>query len=361
MTLPTLRDQPPQTNIEVRIVDPDQLARLLAHRDRPGDELVCWGQAQDLRWLAVLERGLGHQPFLLEAREGQEAVGRLPLAFVKSALFGRFLISLPYLNSAGLAARSSAAAIALVDRAAALADQLDVRYLELRHERPLEHSALTRQMTHKVHMRLALPSTPDALWNQLKAKVRNQVRKGREYGLAVQFGRQECLADFYRVFSRNMRDLGTPVFGRRLFEEILAQLGPAAELCIVRREGTPVAAALLVHRGSATEVPSASSLREHNVTSANMLMYWHLLERAIERGQTIFDFGRSTVESNTYRFKKQWGAVAEPAAWQYYLRKGDIGHMRPESSRYGLLISAWRRLPLWLANRLGPDIVRGIP
>ena len=128
------------------------------------------------------------------------------------------------------------------------------------------------------------------------------------------------------------------------------------------RQGTrPVAGAVLLHGPQMTEVPSASSLRRYNRTNANMLMYWHLLCRAVERGQRTFDFGRSTVESNTFRFKEQWGAEPVPAPWQYYLRRGTIGEMRPDNPRYRLLIRVWQRLPVTIARLLGPAIVRGIP
>jgi lipid II:glycine glycyltransferase (peptidoglycan interpeptide bridge formation enzyme) len=110
-----------------------------------------------------------------------------------------------------------------------------------------------------------------------------------------------------------------------------------------------------------TQVPSASALREFNSQNVNMLMYWQLLCRSIERGQKKFDFGRSSQESNTFRFKKQWGAEGEPAVWQYYVRKGDISEMRPESKKYRFLIKTWQRLPVPLTRWIGPPIVRGIP
>jgi FemAB-related protein (PEP-CTERM system-associated) len=258
-------------------------------------------------------------------------------------------------------ASDDAAAAALVDRAVGLADELDVRYLELRHETALIHPALTHQMTSKVHMRLALPSSADGLWDQFKAKVRNKVRKGLKQDFTVHWGGLDVLDEFYAVFSSNMRDLGTPVFGRRLFEAILTDLDGAAELCIVRSDTQAIAAALLVHGDGVTENPSASSLREYGSKNANDLMYWHLMERAIERGQRVFDFGRSTRDGSTFVFKKKWGAQPEPAVWQYYLRKGSAGDMRPEGGKYDRMIAVWRRLPLWLTRLIGPSIVRGIP
>jgi FemAB-related protein (PEP-CTERM system-associated) len=313
------------------------------------------------RWLTVLERGMRHTPYALEAIDGDRTCGFLPLAYVRSLLFGKFLVSLPYLNSNGVLADDDRTARLLVDEAVRLADVLRVRHLELRHEQKLEHPALLGRNDSKVHMRLPLPDFPGPLWESIPGKVRNQVRKGEKSGLTVVWGGVELLSEFYAVFSRNMRDLGTPVYGRRFFRTVLEEFPGDAELCVVRADRQPVAAALLLHGRGVTEVPSASSLRQYNHTCANMLMYWHLLERAVGRGQAVFDFGRSTVDSNTYRFKKQWGAVAHEAIWQSYERTGRAGDVRPDNPRYQRLIGVWRRLPLVLTRLLGPVIVRGIP
>jgi FemAB-related protein (PEP-CTERM system-associated) len=339
-----------------------------------GDLAACWPRLETFlrargtvplslhpAWLTVLADGLQHPPYCLEALEGGKTRGFLALAHVRSWIFGRFLVSLPYLNYGGVVAEDEATARLLVDEAVRLADALNVRYLELRHERPLAHPALTQTRTDKVHMRLALPGKVEELWNALPAKVRNQIRKGQKSDLTVAWGGQELLGEFYTVFSHNMRDLGTPVYGRGLFRSILRQFPGLAELCVVRAGRQPVAAALLLHGSGITEVPSASSLRDFNPTCANMLLYWHLLERSVQRRQGWFDFGRSSKESNTFRFKKQWGAEPFPAEWQYYARVGDVAQMRTANPRYQRFIHMWQKLPVWLSRLLGPRIVRGIP
>jgi FemAB-related protein (PEP-CTERM system-associated) len=312
-------------------------------------------------WLTVLEQGLGHTPYCLEAVQDGETRGILPLSYVRSLLFGRFLVGLPYLNYGGVLADDEVAANLLIGQAVELAGRLGVRHLELRHERPIENAALTARLTSKVHMRLALPTTPGQLWDRLLSKVRGHVRKGQKSGLTVAWGREDLLAEFYDVFSQNMRDLGTPVYGRRLFAAILRHFPDRAELCVVRAEGRPAAAGLLLHGWGVTEVPSSSSLRRYNPISANSLMYWHLLEHVIQRGQQVFDFGRSTVDSNTYVFKKQWGAEPATAEWQFHVHRGAVGDLRPENPRYQRFIRIWQRLPVALTRVLGPRIVRGIP
>ena len=211
----------------------------------------------------------------------------------------------------------------------------------------------------KVHMRLALPRTAEELWKQFGTKVRNQIRKGEKNAFQVNWGGLELLPDFYAVFSRNMRDLGTPVYPVKLFRAISEQFPDRAEFCVVRQANKPLAAALLLHGWGTTEVPSASSLREYNSTCVNMLMYWHLLQRAIERGQETFDFGRSSPDGPTHKFKSQWGAFPAPAEWQYYVRSGDISAMRPDNPRYEPMIRLWKTLPVWLTRRLGTDDCSG--
>jgi FemAB-related protein (PEP-CTERM system-associated) len=353
----------PTDKIEIEVQGPDELRtcapkpRLTRSTPLAGDQST----PHDNRWLMALHQGLGHQPYLLQARCGGELAGILPLAFVKSRLFGRFLVSLPYVNSAGVRANSEAVTAKLISSAVSLADKLDVRYLELRQESEVSHPALTEKRNNKVLMRLTLPATPVELMDGFKSKLRSQIRTGQKNDFEIQFGALELLADFYRVFSKNMRDLGTPVYSRGLFASILRVFGGDAELCVLRLKGLPVAAAILVHGPGTTEVPSASSLRAFNSTSANMVMYLHLLSRAIEKGQKQFDFGRSTLDSGTFRFKAQWGAKPHPSVWQYYVRRGSIGEMRPDNAKFGLAIKMWQRLPVWLTRLIGPPIVRGIP
>jgi FemAB-related protein (PEP-CTERM system-associated) len=335
----------------------DHLPRLTAHVWQ-GANLPL---SQHPRWLTVLQQSFRHGVYMLEARDGERTTGLLPLADVRSFLFGRYLVSLPYLNSNGVRADDDAARTLLIDKAVRMADELKVRHLELRHEQAIAHPALTSQLTSKVHMRLPLPDFPGPLWESFPSQLRNKVRKGEKGGFTVSWGGLDLLPEFYAVFSRNMRDLGTPVYGRGLFHNILTQFANEAELCVLRSERTPVAAALLLHGRGITEVPSASSLREYNAARANMLMYWKLLERAVQRGQAVFDFGRSTVDGGTYQFKKQWGAVAEPAVWQYHTRHGSVGDVRPDNPRYQRMIRVWQRLPLRLTRWIGPMIVRGIP
>ncbi len=339
----------------------------------------------DPRWLDILHEGLGHRPFSIISRSTDGKMdGYLPVALVSSRLFGRFLVSLPYLNRAGIATNDERVAADLIGRAVSLADDHDVQYLELRHGQALTHKELGASRDEKVRMVLTLPdphapvppakgkaveeALPGAgqpgaeqLWRAIDSKARNLVRKGDKSDLTLKWGGLEVLDDFYHVFAINMRDLGTPVYARKFFASILGRLEGDAEMAVVHHKGQPIAGALLIHAAGSTQVPSASALREFNSTNANMWMYHQLLLRAIARGSREFDFGRSSVDSGTYKFKKQWGAQPHPTVWQYHVRRGDINAVRPDNPRHKRRIETWQKLPVWLTRLVGPAIVRGIP
>ncbi|MFI4861904.1 MAG: FemAB family XrtA/PEP-CTERM system-associated protein [Phycisphaerales bacterium JB063] len=320
----------------------------------------------DPAWLDILCDGLRHRTTALVARRHGQVTGYLPLSLLRSPLFGRHLVSLPYVNRAGVVACDEGTAEELIHAATKLADRKDARYLELRHHgQSIAHEALSHTRDAKVRMVLPLPRTSDELWDGLKAKVRNQVRKGERHALSIRYGGEDLLSGFYSVFATTMRDLGTPVYPKRLFAAVLHHLGAKAELALVSLEGSPVAGALLIHEDTLgereTQVPSACCLHTMHATCANMWMYRQLIDRAIARGAEAFDFGRSSVDSGTYRFKRQWGAQAHATPWQVYLREGALDAARPDHPSNRRKIEAWKKLPVWTTRLIGPAIVRGIP
>lgn len=320
----------------------------------------------DPAWLDVLRDGLKHDTSVLLAWQGHELAGALPLSLTRSPLFGRHLVSLPYVNRAGLLTAVDHTADQLIERAVQLATEYDARYLELRHHgESIDSVHFTHTRSTKVRMVLDLPGDSESLWSTHKAKVRNQVRKGEQGGLSVRFGGEELLQGFYGVFATNMRDLGTPVYPRKLFGAMLHHLGERCEIALVTLESIPIAGAVLVHdrvgEHSVTQVPSASCLRSYNDLCANMWMYHKLLERSIQRGAEAFDFGRSSEDSGTYRFKKQWGALPKPTPWQVHLRRGELDAARPDHPRNRRRVERWQKLPVWVTRVVGPPIVRGIP
>ena len=311
-------------------------------------------------WRELLTRVFGCETHYLAAEDGTRVTGVLPLARLKSRLFGDFLVSLPYLNYGGVVADSDAVADGLVRAAGELAAQLKVSHVELRHT--VNRFAALPVRTDKVTMLRALPPSSEELWTTIGKKVRWEVNQARKAGATCVAGGLGLLEEFYAVFARNMRDLGTPVYPRRFFAAILETFPDAATLLVVRVGAEPTAAGLLLDDGRSVQIPWASSLRRWNAQMVNMLLYWSALEFACGRGRPTFDFGRSTLDSGTYRFKRKWGAEPAPLYWHYWMRDGGAPpQLNPNNPKYALAISLWQRLPLAVANRLGPLIVAKLP
>lgn len=350
------------------LADPDTSSRDLVIEER--FETESWDgfvrsrpdatMYHDLRWRELISTTFRHETPYLLARDATGSVqGILPLVGVRTPLFGSFAVSLPYVNYAGPLASSPAIAERLRSAAADRMMTADWAYVEFREPRA---AAGRPSRSHKDSLVLALPDTATALSASLRAKVRSQARRATKAGATLHEGGIEQLDDFYDVFSRNMRDLGTPVYPKCFFAHVLEHFPSESHICCVRLGRRPVAAGLLVAHGDALEVPWASSVRDYNAISVNMMLYRGMLESAIERGFRFFDFGRSTRNAPTWRFKRQWGAHAWPLHWQYALAEdGELPRLDPGNPRLRFLVSAWKRLPLKVANLLGPTIVRGIP
>jgi serine/alanine adding enzyme len=311
-------------------------------------------------WKEVVENSFGWPTFYLLAEDGGEIHGLLPLVWQRSQLFGSFLTSVPYLNAGGVLADCDAAKEALVAEAIAIARKNKVRYLELRHRTDPELSLPTKR--HKVAMVLPLNGGQETLWAALPHKVRTDVRKGMKSDLRAQFGGREFLDDFYQVFARNMRDLGTPVYSRHFFSEILRVFSGDTHICRVRHGETTVAASFLTGHAGTLEAVWSSSRYDYLAMRPNMFLYWSILCFAAERGFRFFDFGRSTIGSGTHRFKKQWGAQDVPLHWVYWLPEGtSLPELNPENPRYQLAIRVWQRLPVPMTKLVGPPIAKRLP
>ncbi|WP_353117828.1 FemAB family XrtA/PEP-CTERM system-associated protein [Nitratidesulfovibrio sp.] len=311
-------------------------------------------------WMRVIARAFGHKVHPLAAFEGERIVGVLPLVFMRSRLFGRFLVSLPFVNYGGLLADTPRAAQVLVEAADTLMRTLGANSIELRHVGSPRLGLSAK--SHKVTMLLDLPSQPQELWRGFKDKVRNQVRKAEKSGLTVEKGGCELLRDFYDVFAVNMRDLGTPVHGRGFFEAVMDEFPAQTRIAVVRKAGAAIAAAFCYGHGATFEVPWASSLRAHRQFCPNNLLYWECIRTACTEGFLVFDFGRSSPDSGAWRFKVQWGAREVPLSWEYLLADGaPLPDLNPSNAKFGLAIRLWRHLPVAFTRLVGPHIVRSIP
>jgi len=275
-------------------------------------------------------------------------------------MFGSFLTSMPFLNCGGVVAEGKEAKEALVAEAVILAKQLRVKHLELRHR--MDPALSLPAKTHKVAMVLPIEADAEKMWLALPHKVRTDIRKGINSGLAADFGGQELLDDFYGVFARNMRDLGTPVYSRNFFSAILSTFRGDNYICIVRHQNKPVAASFLLGYRHTLEAGWSSSLRNYISLKPNMFLYWKILCFGAERGYQSFDFGRSSIGSGTHRFKKHWGSQEVPLYWLYWVPDAaDLPEVNKENPRYRMAISFWQRLPISVTNLIGPPIVKCLP
>ncbi len=312
-------------------------------------------------WRQVFEGAFRHRTEYLAARDARgQVVGVLPLVVFEHWLGGRFMVSLPFVNYGGVLADHDAAVRALAGEAERRARHYGLRHVELRHTTPQIPEC--PRLTHKVSMTLALQPSAERAWETLDRKVRNQVRKAEKGGLTSEVGGLELVPEFYGVFAENMRDLGTPVYPESWFAQILSRLSGQAAIVLVRDGHRPVAGALTLAYRSSLEVPSAGSLRAYRPMSANMLLYWRIMQHAIAGGMRVLDFGRSTPGEGTFRFKEQWGATPGPLTWEYVLlSRRALPDRNPKSVRFQQAIAVWKRLPLSIANRVGPAIVRFLP
>jgi serine/alanine adding enzyme len=299
--------------------------------------------AECLYWGAAAENGTWH--------------GILPLVRVRSRIFGHYLVSLPFLNAGGPIG-SAAACDLLVTEAVDEARRTGADLLELRtrQQRGLELPVSARKVTVHLH----LPPDADALFESFPAKLRSQIRRPMKEGLTVRFGNEQW-EPFYEVFARTMRDLGTPVLPRAFFERIAATFPEFVEFGVVYRGEQPLASGCGFAWREEFEMTWAGSIRASRPISANMLLYWAFMQRAIQRNVRVFDFGRCTPGSGTHRFKRQWGGVDVRLPWGQWSANGVRATPSPERPVYRAATAVWRRLPLAMVNRLGPLLARRLP
>ena len=313
-------------------------------------------------WSRAVARGCGHPAHYLVARCRGAIVGVLPLTAVHSALFGRALVSSGFAVGGGILADDGDAAAALAEAGWRLAESLSCPSLELRgghlpdgpgwHVSSGSYAGFVRP--------LAADDAAELL--AIPRKQRAEVRRALGFPLTVEIGRSEAdRAAHHAVYAESVRNLGTPVFPRALFDAMLDELGASADILTVRHEGRPIASVLsLYHQG--TVMPYwGGGTAEARTWRANDLMYFALMRHARERGCTAFDFGRSKPGTGAFAFKRNWGFEATPLS--YAVRTADGAAPRevnPLNPKYRAMIAAWRRLPLPVANRLGPLLARGL-
>ncbi len=291
--------------------------------------------------------------------------GVLPLIVFEPPGEEKRLISLPYTDAAGIIADNRESGDYLLLAALQYADKFGAAHLELRQagdfgifQFPQDKNCKWHHIAHdfKTGLARSLPGSAVLLWTELSPKVRNQVRKARKCGCRLKIGGSELIFDFYGVFAANMRDLGSPVHGLELFENLLSDASLHPGIIMIYQENKAVAGAIVFGLGETLFNPWASSLRSYRPFCPNMLLYWSMLEYALDHGYLRFDFGRSSPEASTCRFKLQWDADLEPLIWHVFSQGNQDWNPRRES----LELEQWKSLDLESSRREGPAIRRWI-
>jgi serine/alanine adding enzyme len=308
-------------------------------------------------WRRVIARSYGHRSYYLWAHGNGEVRGVLPLIVMRNFFYRRLLVSMPFLDDGGICSDNDQIRNHLFQEAFCLYEGYKAECLDLRHR--YANSLDSPRAGEKVMMILNLLDDPEKMWRGFDAKLRNQVRKASKSGLTAGWSSKEGLADFYKIFAANMRDLGSPVHSRNFFGAILDEFSDSAKIMLVRKDEDVIGGAVCLFFKGTMIVPWASSLREYFSLCPNNLLYWEIIQWGCKNGYQRFDFGRSSPDSGTYRFKKQWGTKEEPLHWQCVSRKAGkkvIPHA--DSEKYRWIIRVWSHLPLSFTKFVGP-LLRG--
>lgn len=305
-------------------------------------------------WRAVIGGYLGHSTYYLFVERNEKIVGILPLARVKSWLFGDALISLPFLVYGGLLVESPEASQLLLESAANLAEELRVDYLELRNR--VRVTDWPTKGTY-VTFRKAISSDPEENFLAIPKKQRAVIRKAIKAGLRAEYDRD--VNGLYTVLSECKRNLGTPFFSRQYLEAIKDTFGEKCEILTVRHQGEILSSVMSFRfRNEILPYYGGGNMAARRL-GANNFMYWKVMEDACQTGVEIFDYGRSLRGTGAYKFKKYWGFEPEPLSYEYLLVKSkSVPQLDPSNQRYKSLIYIWSKMPLQAARLLGPPIAR---
>jgi FemAB-related protein (PEP-CTERM system-associated) len=311
--------------------------------------------AQVPQWHTAIQQAYRHTPLYLQAEDaaGEQAI--LPAFVIRRRLFGTVVTSMPFLDAGGPCGSSPRLLHKLVSHLLLEASHTGAGFVELRSTVPLDLPV--KPFGDKVNMVLPLPAEPGQLWARFDGKVRNQIRKAERSGLSVEFAQADNLDEFYNIFAQNMRDLGSPVHARGFFQAILDAFGDKAMLVLVRKREQAIGGLFALSFKDSLIVPWASSLRQFFSLCPNMLLYWETIRMASLKGFRRFEFGRSSRDAGTYRFKRQWGAIEEPLFWYSVpLCRQQSQLLSGTDNRIIFFRRLWQKLPLRFTEWFGPRI-----
>jgi FemAB-related protein (PEP-CTERM system-associated) len=308
-------------------------------------------------WADVMANAFGHKSHYIVATKSGAIAGVLPLTELKSRLFGHALISTAFCVGGGPLAVDDESRIALLKEAERLARALNVGHVELRDAAGAEGWTAKDDLYAGFEREMDADEGKNLL--QIPRKQRAVVRKAIEGDFRVTTDKD--VDTFYALFSRTVRDHGTPVFPKRYFREILRAFPDNADILTVWQNDTPLSSVLSYYFRDRVYPFYTGSNTKARVAGTNDLMYWKLMRHAVARGCKVFDFGRSKVGTGPYSFKKNWGFEPRPIAHQFLLVARDtLPNLNPTNPRYAQAIALWRRLPLPVANFIAPFVSRNL-
>lgn len=320
-----------------------------------------WSPFHLYEWSGVMERVFGHECAYLVSRSdapGRPIAGVLPLVRVRSPWFGHYLVSMPFVNHGGpLGGLDAVHSLATHAVALARAQRVDLLELRSRHELRLDLRPSHRKITCLLDLE---PGDAEAVWRRLASHVRRKVRRAQKEGLTLRFGADQ-VSPFHEVFARHMRDLGTPTLPRRFFQALADQFAGVVWVGCAYAGERPVAGGCGFRWDDELELTWVSALQSYHRVYASMLLHWAFIEGAAAEGLRTFNFGRCSPGSGTHQFKRQWGTRDVPLWWYQHSSGRRQATPSPDERGFAWGPRLWKRLPLPLANRLGPLIVRSIP
>jgi FemAB-related protein (PEP-CTERM system-associated) len=309
-------------------------------------------------WASVIRTAFGHRTHYVFAEQDGAITGVLPLAQVRTLLFGNTLISVPFCVYGGVLAADPATAVALEHHAADLLRPTGASAIEFRYREAVESDWVERPDLY-VTFRKPIEGDDDRNMKAIPRKQRAMVRKGIQNGLVSQCNQDVTV--LHRIYAESVRNLGTPVFARRYFAILLEAFRDCTDIVTVLDAETPIASVMNFYFRDEVLPYYGGGTTGARARAGNDFMYWEVMRRAAERGYRLFDFGRSKIGTGAFGFKHNWGFVAEKLYYRYKLAEGaTIPDINPLNPKYRLFIAAWKRLPLTVANLLGPPVVRGL-
>lgn len=310
-------------------------------------------------WHYLIKKTFKFDTINFYIQNNENIITYLPLTFIKSLFFGKYFVSVGFADTGGVLSKSRKAMEILFKEVESFCKEKGAKFVEIRNSEEIISSFFVNKKE-KVLSFLLLPESEEKLWKNFDAKLRNQIRKAQRSNLDVSFDKEK-IKDFHKVYSRNMRYLGSPHLPLSFFKNLVNIYKEKSEVIVLYKGNVPVGGAVGIYHNNTLEVPWASSRRDYFKYCPNNLIYWELLKKSIKNSVEVFSFGRSTINSSTHKFKKQWGA--EDFVLNYSYLKAfykENYNLSPINPKFSIAVKLWKIMPLFFTRLMGPIIAKGL-